>query len=149
MKLIAIGIVHSKYKQQGDAPFQGRHANDECTLEVFVEYEPALQDTEKCSHLIVLYWMGKAKRTTLQTRTPWGPGIHGVFATRSPNRPNPVGICVVELLACSGRFLRVRGMDALDGSSLVDMKPYSTQVDSVEEARIGWQQEGDLPAINH
>lgn len=112
MKLIAIGIVHSKYKQQGDAPFQGRHANDECTLEVFVEYEPALQDTEKCSHLIVLYWMGKAKRTTLQTRTPWGPEIHGVFATRSPNRPNPVGICVVELLACSGRFLRVRGMDA-------------------------------------
>lgn len=149
MELIPIGTVHSKYKQRGDAPFQGRHANDESTLEIFDDYESALQDIEECSHLIVLYWMDKADRRTLQTRTPWGPGIHGVFATRSPNRPNPLGICAVGLLERSDRFLRVRGMDALDGSPIVDIKPYSSQVDSVEDARIGWHRKRDLPAANH
>jgi tRNA-Thr(GGU) m(6)t(6)A37 methyltransferase TsaA len=144
MELKAIGIVHSKYQKQGDAPFQGRRTRDESILEILGEFEPALHDIEKCSHLIVLYWMDRADRTTLQTRTPWGPEIHGVFATRSPNRPNPVGICVVELLERSERLLRVRGMDALDGSPLVDIKPYSSQVDSVEDARIGWHQNRDL-----
>lgn len=133
-----IGIVRSPYKDRTGAPFQGRHRNDVSTLEVLEDFEPALLDIEKCSHLIVLYWQDKGDRSVLQTRTPWGPEIHGAFATRSPNRPNPIGLCVVELLKREGRFLKVKGMDALDGSPLVDIKPYSSGIDSVENATIGW-----------
>ncbi len=113
---------------------------------MFEDYEPALLDVERCSHLIVLYWQDRANRSILQTRTPWGPEVHGVFATRSPNRPNPVGLCVVKLVEREGRFLKVRGMDALDGSPLIDIKPYSPQIDSVQDARIGWLKRGDIKA---
>jgi len=143
-ELKQIGVIRSPYREQKDAPFQGGHARDESTLEVFKDYESALRDIEQCSHLIVLYWQDKAKRSALQTRTPWGPETHGVFATRSPNRPNPIGFCVVELLERNGRLLKVRGMDALDGSPLVDIKPYSPQIDSVPHARIGWHKKQDL-----
>jgi tRNA-Thr(GGU) m(6)t(6)A37 methyltransferase TsaA len=143
-ELKQIGVIRSPYREQKDAPFQGRHARDESTLEVFKGYESALRDIEQCSHLIVLYWQDKANRSTLQTRTPWGPETHGVFATRSPNRPNPIGFCVVELLERNGRLLTVRGMDALDGSPLVDIKPYSPQIDSVPHARIGWHKKRDI-----
>jgi len=139
-----IGVIRSPYRERKAAPSQGRHAHDESTLEVFKEYESALRDIEQCSHLIVLYWQDKANRSTLQTRTPWGPEIHGVFATRSPNRPNPIGFCVVELLERDGPLLKVRGMDALDHSPLIDIKPYSPQIDSVHHARIGWHKKRDL-----
>jgi tRNA-Thr(GGU) m(6)t(6)A37 methyltransferase TsaA len=143
-ELRQIGIVHSLYREQKDAPSQGSHTNDVSTLEVFEDYEPALLDIEHCSHLIVLYWQDKANRSVLQTHTPWGPEIHGVFATRSPNRPNPVGLCVVELMEQNGRFLKVRGMDALDGSPLIDIKPYSSQVDLVHSTCIGSHKKRDL-----
>jgi tRNA-Thr(GGU) m(6)t(6)A37 methyltransferase TsaA len=134
-----IGVVHSPYRERKDAPFQGKHANDESTLEVFEDYEPALLDIDRCSHLIVLYWQDRADRKILRTRTPWGPEIHGVFATRSPNRPNPIGLCVVELLQRDGPFLKVRGMDALEESPLIDIKPYSSEVDCVQDAVIRWR----------
>jgi formylmethanofuran dehydrogenase subunit E len=134
-KLRQIGVVHSPYKTRKEAPFQGRHTQDEATLEIFESYEPALQDIEQCTHLIVLYWLDQSDRKVLQTRTPWGPKVHGVFATRSPNRPNPIGFCVVDLVECRGRFLKVRGMDALDGSPLLDIKPYS-KLDAVQDSRI-------------
>ena len=139
-----IGVIRSPYRERKDAPSQGRHTADESTLEVFKDYESALRDIEQCSHLIVLYWQDKANRSALQSRTPWGPEIHGVFATRSPNRPNPIGFCVVELLGRNGRLLKVRGMDALDGSPLIDIKPYSPQIDSIPHARIGWHKKRDL-----
>ena len=139
-----IGVVHSPYGELQDTPFQGKHANDESTLEVFDDYELGLLDVDHCSHLIVLYWQDRADRSILQCRTPWGPEIHGVFATRSPNRPNPIGMCVVDLLERRGRFLRVRCMDAIDGSPLIDIKPYSSEVDCVQGASIGWHKKADL-----
>jgi tRNA-Thr(GGU) m(6)t(6)A37 methyltransferase TsaA len=145
-RLRRIGVVHSPYREKGEAPFQGRHRNEESTLEVYEAYEPALLDSEQCSHLLVLYWQDRGDRSILQSRTPWGPEVHGVFATRSPNRPNPIGLCVVELLERHGRFLRVRGMDALDGSPLIDIKVYSAQIDSVPNSKIGWREDKDLPS---
>jgi len=139
-----IGVIHSPYKEVQEAPFQGKHANDESTLEVYEDYEPGLVDIERCSHLIVLYWQDRGDRSVLRSRTPWGPKVHGVFATRSPNRPNPIGLCVVDLLERQGRFLKVRGMDAFDGSPLIDIKPYSSEIDSVQDATIGWHKKGDL-----
>jgi len=138
-RLTPIGVVRSPYKERGDAPSQGKHKNDESVLEVFENFEQALLDIEKCSHLIVLYWQDRGNRGVLRTKTPWGPDIHGVFATRSPDRPNPIGLCVVELLKREGRLLRVKDMDALDGSPLLDIKPYSSGIDSVKGVTIGWR----------
>ena len=139
-----IGVVHSQYKMRQDAPYQGRHEKVEAIIEIFQEYAPALQDVEQCTHLIVLYWQDQAKRDQLQTVTPWGPEVHGIFATRSPNRPNPIGLCVVDLIECQGRFLTVSGLDALDGSPVIDIKPYSSAVDAIPHARIGWHKNQDI-----
>ena len=136
-----VGIIHSPYKEKKDAPSQGRHEMTNCTIEIFESYEPALLDIDRCSHLYVLYWQDKGDRETLQTKTPWGPDIHGVFATRSPDRPNPVGLCVVDLIERKGRLLEVKGLDALDGSPLIDIKPYSAGIDAFPDARIGWFKE--------
>ena len=142
-RLKPIGVIRSPYKARKDAPFQGRHVDEICTLEVFDAYEAGLKDIERCSHLIVLYWQDRGDRSVLQTVTPWGPEVHGVFATRSPNRPNPLGLCVVDLLVRQGRYLKTRGMDALDGSPLLDIKPYS-RLDCIPDSRIGWRGGQDL-----
>jgi tRNA-Thr(GGU) m(6)t(6)A37 methyltransferase TsaA len=138
-----IGTIHSPYRKKTDAPFQGRHEMKDCTIEIFEEYEPGLLDIDRCTHLYVLYWQDKGDRKILQTKTPWGPDIHGVFSTRSPNRPNPIGLCVVDFVERKGRFLKVKGLDALDGSPLIDIKPYSASIDAFPDARIGWLRNGE------
>lgn len=139
-----IGVVHSPYRTRSDAPRQGRHREDESLLEIYEDYEAGLRDIERCSHLIALYWMDRGDGDRLRTRTPWGPEVHGVFATRSPNRPNPLGFCVVDLLERRGRVVKVRGLDALDGTPLLDLKPYSSGIDSFPEASVGWHRRADL-----
>ena len=140
-ELTAIGLVHSPYKTKDNAPPQGRNEMVTSTIEIFEQYEPALLDIDRCTHLFVLYWQDRGDRGVLQSRTHWGPEIHGVFSTRSPNRPNPIGLCVVDLVSQKGRFLEVKGLDALDGSPLIDIKPYSTGIDAVEGAQIGWHKD--------
>lgn len=105
------------------------------TIEIFEAYATGLLDIDACSHLYVLYWQDKGDRKVLQTPTPWGPDLHGIFATRSPNRPNPIGLCVVDLLERAGRFLKVKGLDALDGSPLIDIKPSIVLLNS--DSRLG------------
>jgi formylmethanofuran dehydrogenase subunit E len=87
---------------------------------------------EKSSHLIVLSWFDRADRTMLRATPPHDPVEHGVFATRSPNRPNPVAFSVVDLIERDGNILRVRWLDALDGTPVVDIKPYSPDIDCVK-----------------
>ena len=142
-ELEQIGVVHSPYKETKESPYQGRREKESSVLEVFPEFERALQDVDRCTHLFVLYWQHRADRSVLQTRTPWGPEIHGVFATRSPNRPNPIGLCVVEVVEVKGRYVKVVGMDALDGSPLIDLKPYASSLDAVKGATIGWRDRGE------
>ena len=93
---------------------------------------------ELATHLIILYWCDRANREKLQTRTPHGPEIRGVFACRSPSRPNPLAFCVVELVERQENKLLVRGLDALDKSILLDIKPYSAGIDSFPEASLPW-----------
>lgn len=138
-----IGVIRSPYREMDQAPFQGPLSSDESTVEVFEEYVPGLKDVEAASHLYILYWADRASRDILQTVTPWGPELRGIFACRSPARPNPVNLCVVELLRREGNRLVVRGLDAVDGSPLLDIKPYSARIDAVPEARITWFEEHD------
>ncbi|OAT81319.1 tRNA (N6-threonylcarbamoyladenosine(37)-N6)-methyltransferase TrmO [Desulfotomaculum copahuensis] len=138
MELKPVGTIHSPFKASGEAPHQGRHTQEISILEVFDQFAPGLKDVEEASHLIVLYWCDRADREKLQGRTPFGPEIRGVFACRSPGRPNPVAFCVAKLLKREGNRLYVRGLDALDQSPLVDIKPYSAGIDSYPDAGINW-----------
>ncbi|MCR4420716.1 MAG: tRNA (N6-threonylcarbamoyladenosine(37)-N6)-methyltransferase TrmO [Clostridia bacterium] len=142
MEVVPIGLIHSPYRRPGEAPHQGRLSERLSELEIYPQYAHGLKDIEQTSHLVVLYWCHLASREVLKTRTPFGPEERGVFACRSPARPNPIAFCVAELLAVKGNRLVVRGVDAVDGSPLLDLKPYSADLDSVPEARIGWFEKG-------
>ena len=140
MDLKPIGVIHSPYKSRGEAPFQGRMVKDPpiCEVEVFKEYSSGLKDVETFSHLILIYWLHEALREKLLTYTPHGPDLHGVFATRSPNRPNPIGLCVVELVERRDNLLKVKGLDAIDNTPLIDIKPYIPGIDIISDANSGW-----------
>lgn len=138
MLLKPIGIIKSKYKDKENAPFQGRASDEISELIIYPPFIPALKDIEKVTHLIVLYWAHLAERDRLQTITPFAPDLKGVFACRSPSRPNPISFCVVDLLERRDNHLIVRGIDAIDESPLLDIKPYSSGIDNVSGATIGW-----------
>jgi tRNA (adenine37-N6)-methyltransferase len=133
--LVSIGTARTPYKTRRDAPRQGRTENALATLEILPEFEPGLDGVEKFSHLIILYWQHMGNRKKFRTATPSGPEVRGVFATRSPNRPNPIGLCMVELVERHGLTLIVRGMDAVDESAILDIKPYISDLDSLCHAR--------------
>ncbi len=128
-----IGHVRSPYKEQKDAPRQGRLSDTVSEIVIDEQYLPGLDDVEKNANLIILSWFDRADRTMLRATPPHNPVEHGVFATRSPNRPNPVAFSVVDLLSLDGNVLRVRGLDALDGTPVVDIKPYSPDIDCVKK----------------
>ncbi|WP_088553879.1 tRNA (N6-threonylcarbamoyladenosine(37)-N6)-methyltransferase TrmO [Calderihabitans maritimus] len=138
MQLKQIGVIHSPYKEKANAPPQGRLKEDQFEIEIYPEFAAGLKDIEDASHLIVLYWCDKADRETLITNTPWDDEPHGVFVTRSPNRPNPIAFDIVDLVSQQGNKLIVRGMDALDNSPLLDIKPYNSQTDAISGAKITW-----------
>lgn len=133
-QLNPIGVIHSPYQERDQAPRQGRLSENESTLEIFPPFVDALEGVERNSHLIVLYWGDRANRETLQSRTPFSEVPVGVFASRSPNRPNPIAFCVATLVRREGDRLIVRGVDALDGSPLLDIKAYAPALDSIPEA---------------
>ncbi len=137
MQLTPIGVIHSPYQQRGDAPRQGRLSDNEITLEIYPQFVAALKDVSRCSHLIVLYWGDRANRETLQSRTPFSEAPVGVFSSRSPNRPNPIAFCVADLIRQEGHRLIVRGVDALDGSPLLDIKAYVPALDAIPQAGNG------------
>ena len=142
MILCPIGVIHTPYARREDIPRQGRLSSELCEIEVFLEFAPALKDIEQCTHLFVIFWLHLADRSRLTATPPLDGKEHGVFATRSPNRPNPLALDIVELQEIKGNRLTVRGMDALDGSLLLDIKPYSAGIDSFPQARIAWQKDG-------
>ena len=106
-------------------------------IEVFPEYESGLKDIDDFSHLIVLWLFHTSKGYSLIVKPLFYEGRRGVFATRHPDRPNPIGLSVVELLKRRGNVLEVRGLDAIDGTPVLDIKPY-VSFDSVENSRGGW-----------
>lgn len=138
--LIPIGVLRTPFKRREECPFQGARA--EATGEIVLDkhFQPALKDLDGVTHLFVLTFMRQADRKRLQTVTPYGPEIHGTFATRSPHRPNPIGLNVVRLLKIKGRRLFVRGVDCLDGTPVIDIKPYHPGIDAFPRAVAGWHQ---------
>jgi tRNA-Thr(GGU) m(6)t(6)A37 methyltransferase TsaA len=139
MKITPIGYIHSPYQTKHEAPQQGWFRPEVISeIEVFKKYEDGLKDIEGFSHLIVLYWMNESEGYVLQITTPWDTARHGLFTTRSPNRPNPIGFAVVDLVERKGNLLRVRGLDAIDNTPLIDIKPYSPKIDRKIAVKTGW-----------
>jgi tRNA-Thr(GGU) m(6)t(6)A37 methyltransferase TsaA len=139
----AIGFVRSPYKDTREIP-KGLGAKHEAegTLELRPEFERGLQDIEGFSHLFVIWAFDRSEGFELVGTPPSDHRPHGVFATRSPRRPNPIGLTVVELLGREGPELRVRGVDMLDGTPILDIKPYLSSV-APERLRRGWLAEAE------
>ena len=124
-----IGYVSSPYKKKEDAPRQGRLTDTEAEIVIDERYLPGLFRGEEKKHLFVLCWFDRSDRTVLRVTPPHKPVEHGVFATRSPNRPNPISLSLVDVINITGGTIRVRGLEALDGTPVFDIKPYSEEID--------------------
>jgi tRNA-Thr(GGU) m(6)t(6)A37 methyltransferase TsaA len=136
--LYFIGRIRTPWKQRKDCPKNARESKAVCTIELDPRWAPALKDLESCSHLVVLYWMDRSRRDiVLQMPRHYGEQ-RGTFALRSPARPNPIAMSVVRLLKVEGNALSVVGLDCLDGTPLLDLKPYFASTDSVPDAVVGW-----------
>ena len=137
-QLYFIGRIRTPWRDREDCPKNARESAALCTVEVDERWAAALTDTETCSHLLVLYWMDRARRDlVLQVPRHYGEP-RGTFAVRSPVRPNPVALSVVRLIERKARVLSVTGLDCLDGTPLLDLKPYFASTDAVPDATVGW-----------
>ena len=138
-----IGYVSSPYKDTKEIPKGlGVEHRAEGVLKILAEYEAGLTDVEGLSHLFVIWEFDRSQGFDLVGTPPCDNRPHGVFATRSPRRPNPIGLTVVELLRREGCDLHVRGVDMLDGTPILDIKPYLSSVPE-EKLRRGWLAEAE------
>jgi tRNA (adenine37-N6)-methyltransferase len=139
----AIGFVRSPYTESAAIPKGLGVTHDaEGVLEILPEFESGLKDVEGFSHLFVLWVFDRSEGFDLVGAPPIDQKPHGVFATRSPRRPNPIGLTVVELLRRRGGSLDVRGVDMLDGTPILDIKPYMSSI-AMEKLRRGWLTEAE------
>lgn len=136
--LYFIGRIRTPWRSLAECPKNSGETDAACTIEIAERYAPGLKDVETCTHLVVLYWMTEAPRDLIVQQPRHYGEPHGVFALRSPARPNPIALSVVQLLGVEGTALRVRGIDCLDGTPLLDLKPYFASTDSKPDAQVGW-----------
>ena len=138
--LYFIGRIRTPWHERRDCPRNARESDAVCTVELDPRWQRGLKDAETCSHLVLLYWMHNSQRD-LVLQVPGHYGVQrGTFALRSPARPNPIAASVARLVKVEGTKLSVVGLDCLDGTPLVDIKPYFASTDSVPDAAVGWHQ---------
>ena len=134
-----IGMIHSPHQELAGMPIQpASAAGVKGTVVVDPAFEEGLTDLEEFSHVILVYYFHQAKSPEMLVKPFLDDVKRGVFATRAPRRPNGIGISVVELLAVEGNILCVENLDVLDGTPLLDIKPYVPEFDKQEGVRIGW-----------
>ncbi len=134
-----IGTIHSPFYDLSGMPIQpSSESSAPGTVELVPEFTPGLKDLEGFSHIILIYHLHKSHHHPLIVTPFLDIEPHGVFATRAPHRPNPIGISVVKLVKLEQNILHVENLDVLDGTPLLDIKPYVPEFDSPEEFRLGW-----------
>lgn len=134
-----IGIIHSPFTEPRGMPIQPAGARGVAgTVEVFEEFCAGLADLDGFSHVILLYHFHRSEGFSLSVVPFLDAQARGVFATRAPRRPNPIGLSVVRLCGIDGGVMRIENVDVLDGTPLLDIKPYVPQFDAAEDVRIGW-----------
>ena len=139
MTLRQIGIIHTPYREATGSPVQSALAGDVIgTVEVFPEFVAGLPDLHGFERVWLLYWFDRAKPVELMVKPYLDTQERGLFATRAPARPNPIGMSSVRLVRIEGSVLHVEGVDMLDGTPLLDIKPYVAKFDAFEVKRVGW-----------
>ncbi|HEQ98267.1 MAG TPA: tRNA (N6-threonylcarbamoyladenosine(37)-N6)-methyltransferase TrmO [candidate division Zixibacteria bacterium] len=139
IEYIPIGIIHSPFKTLDETPMQPRLAKSaKGLIELRDDYEKALADLDKFSHIILIYHFHLADNFRLTVKPPHSTLYHGVFATRYPDRPNPIGISVVRLVSIMGSTLHVENIDVLDGTPLLDIKPFIPSLARQYGTTLGW-----------
>lgn len=140
-----IGFVNSSFKDSIGTPIQPvASPNSKATVEIFDEYAEGLIDIEEFSHIILIFHMHLIKKSPLKVIPFLDTKEHGVFATRSPGRPNPIGFSVVQLEKRDGNILYIRGIDIIDGTPLLDIKPFVPAFDVRKADKIGWFEKADI-----
>lgn len=137
-----VGIIHTPFEELENMPIQpSGAASVRGTVEVFPEYEEGLKDLDGFSHIILLYHFHRAGSSKLLVTPFLDTKPRGVFATRAPARPNPIGISVVRLMRIEGTTLHIENVDIMDGTPLLDIKPYVPDFDHFPTERVGWLKE--------
>ena len=133
-----IGVIHSPFTDKSRTPIQASRSRAIGRIEVYPEFAEGLQDVEGFSHLILLYVFHHSSEYTLRVKPFLDDQWRGLFATRHPSRPNPLGLSVVRLLERRDNLLEIEGVDTLDGTPLLDIKPYVPEFDVRMEVSTGW-----------
>lgn len=137
-----IGVIHTPFTQPEGMPIQpAGAAGVRGTVEVFAEYRAGLKDLDGFSHIILLYLLHRSQGFSLEVVPFLDTQVRGLFATRAPRRPNSIGLSVVQLHRVEGGVLYIQNVDMLDGTPLLDIKPYVPEFDSPTEIRTGWLEE--------
>ncbi|MFM2479207.1 tRNA (N6-threonylcarbamoyladenosine(37)-N6)-methyltransferase TrmO [Celerinatantimonas sp. MCCC 1A17872] len=146
IELSPIGVARTPFKTREQMPIQGAGISQESgQIEIFSQYQQGLADLDGFSHIYVLFHLHQSAGTAL-TVTPFlDKTPRGVFATRSPKRPNPIGLTIVRLNAIEGNILQISELDLLDGTPIIDLKPYSHQFDCFTDTTDGWMSHGRDP----
>ena len=133
-----IGIIHASLKKYKSVPAQPHYSDIEGTIEIFEEYKAGLKDLDHFEYIICIAYLHLVKTPVpLQSPGRWGPGIHGVFAIRTPRRPNPIGFSIFKLLSIEENILHVKNLDFVDKTPVLDIKPFFPKVDNRETPNIG------------
>ena len=139
-----IGIIHTPHKDPSQTPIQPVFSKGvRSTVELFPEYVDGLKDLDGFSHIYLLYYFDRSTQVKMRVKPYLDENVRGVFATRAPHRPNKIGMSLVQLLEIRDNILEVKEVDILDGTPLLDIKPYIKRFDSREDVRSGWQD--DIP----
>ena len=139
IKYKPIGVIHSSFKEPKGVPIQPAAAQGiDGTVELFPEYTEGLKDVEGFSHLILIYHFHLSKESPLKVKPYMDNKVHGVFAMRGPSRPNSIGISIVRLVRVEGNILHIQDIDIVDGTPLLDIKPYVPEFDIREVEKTGW-----------
>ena len=135
----AIGVVHSPWNEPAGVPIQGVHAEGaRGTVEVYPEFSKGLKDLDGFSHIMLLFFFDRSRGCSLMCRPFLDTQERGVFATRAPRRPNAIGLSVVRLLDIDDCVLHIRDVDMVDGTPLLDIKPFIPDFDTRSNVRAGW-----------
>jgi tRNA-Thr(GGU) m(6)t(6)A37 methyltransferase TsaA len=140
--LYFIGRIRTPWKNRSECPKNGRESDAVCTLELDARWLDGLKGLETVSHVLVLYWMDQARRDLVLQSPRHHAERRGTFALRSPVRPNPIAASVTRLVGIEGNKLAVVGLDCLDNTPLLDIKPYFASTDAVPDATVGWHASG-------
>lgn len=135
----SIGIIHSPFKTLDNIPIQNIGAKGERgKIEIFAEYETGLKDLNEFSHIILLYHLHLVNHSSLLVKPFMDNVERGIFATRSPIRPNPIGLTIVKLIEINKNILTIEDLDMLDQTPIIDIKPCLPMIDNIENLKLGW-----------